>query len=310
MLIINPVSGKMKSKSSLYDILDSLYRLPDGTPDPGRRVTVVPTTCRGDASRLSALACEEGYDRIVCAGGDGTLNEVINGLMQLPAEKRIPLGYIPSGSTNDFASSMGLSSVPKTAAAAAGGNTGECLDIGHFVPVDAGDGIAPRYFSYIASFGAFTEASYSTKQSAKNVMGHMAYLLEGITDIGNIVPRHVRIELGDGTISEGDFLFGAVTNTTSAGGVVRLPADEVSLSDGELEVFMIRNPKNLTELGKIITSLLASDYTGNNLIDFYHTERVRFILDTPLAWSLDGEEAVCGTRVDVICHKGAILLKK
>lgn len=309
MLIINPVSGKTKTKSSVFDILDALYRLPDGTPDPDRRVTVVPTMCRGDAARLASLACDEGYGQIVCSGGDGTLNEVINGLMTIPAERRIPLGYIPSGTTNDFAASMGLPLTIKKAAAVTVGDKSDRLDVGQFLPVDD-TSAPPRFFSYIASFGAFTEASYSTKQSAKNVMGHMAYILEGINDIGNIVPRHVCIELEDGTVSEGDFLFGAVTNTTSAGGVVKLPADEVSMSDGELEVFMIRNPKNLTELGRIISSLLASDYAGNNLIDFYHTRKVRFILNEPLSWSLDGEEAFGGTRVDIVCHAGAICLKK
>ncbi len=310
LLIINPVSGKMKSKSGLYDILNELYRLPDGTPDRERRVTVCPTMCRGHATELAAGAADDGFDQVICCGGDGTLNETVNGLMSIRQDRRPALGYIPSGSTNDFASSMGLPAGLRAAARSAGGTQEMVLDVGQFIPVNGMPEASVRFFSYIATFGAFSATSYSTPQSAKNVLGHMAYILAGIADIGNILPRQVSVELSDGTATQGEYIFGAVTNTVSAGGVVKLPASEVSMSDGELEVILIRTPRNPTELNKIITSLLASDYRGNPMIEFYHTPRARFIMAEPLRWSLDGEEACGGTRIDIVCHTGAVRLKK
>lgn len=196
LLILNPVSGKMKSRSGLFDILDELYHLPDGTPASDRRVTVCTTLYRGHATELASAAVAEGYDRVLCCGGDGTLNEVLNGLMHIPPENRPTLGYIPAGSTNDFAASIGLPSALRAAARVAGGKESFPLDIGEFCPADGGN---KRFFSYIASFGAFTETSYATSQTAKNVMGHVAYVLGGIRDIANIAPCHLIVEMSDGT---------------------------------------------------------------------------------------------------------------
>ena len=235
LLIINPVSGKTKSKSALFDILDELYRedsptpkapegiaaLPfaattahplGGEPCHDRRVTVVPTMYRGHATKLASRAAEDGYDTVICCGGDGTLNETISGILSIPQDERPSLGYVPCGSTNDFAVSMGLSASFREASRVAVGNHEMRIDTGCFSSLDGEND--PRYFSYIASFGIFTAASYSTPQSYKNVFGHAAYILQGIKDLGNIQPRHARVELPDGTVAEGDYVFGAVTNTT------------------------------------------------------------------------------------------------
>lgn len=308
LLIINPVSGKMKSKTGLFEILDELYRLPDGSPDTRRLVTVCPTMFRGQATALAASARDRGFDRVICCGGDGTLNETVNGLMTIPGEVRPPLGYIAAGSTNDFATSIGLPSNLRALARIAGGEGDMPLDVGQFLPLDDGFSQDSRFFSYIATFGVFSEASYATPQNVKNVLGHMAYILSGINELGNIQPYRVSVELADGTTTEGEYIFGAVTNTISAGGVVKLPADQVSLSDGALEVFLIRRPRNPGDLNRIISSLLASNYEDNPMIQFYHTPRARFTMEEPLCWSLDGEEARGGTRVEIVCHAGAIHL--
>ncbi len=305
LLILNPVSGKMKSRPGLFDILDELYHLPDGTPASDRRVTVCTTLYRGHATELASAAVAEGYDRVLCCGGDGTLNEVLNGLMHIPPENRPTLGYIPAGSTNDFAASIGLPSTLRAAARVAGGKESFTLDIGEFCPADGGN---QRFFSYIASFGAFTETSYATSQTAKNVMGHVAYVLGGIRDIANIAPCHLIVEMSDGTRLEGEYVFGAMSNTTSAGGMVKLPPDRVSLTDGELEVFLIRKPRTPSELNRIIGSLLASNYSDNPMIDFLHAKHARFTFPEPTVWSLDGEEAAGGSVVDIYCHPGAVSL--
>jgi YegS/Rv2252/BmrU family lipid kinase len=350
LLIINPVSGRAKSRDCLFEILDELYRdapedaamaLPQtpagpasagpaagpavaglpalpfggpanttlgGDPNPDRRVTVAPTMHRGHAAMMAATAAEEGYDTVICCGGDGTFNEAVSGLMSASEDTRPALGYIPAGSTNDFAVSMGLSGSLRCAARTAVGEHETPIDVGYFRPV----GLAPhpaRYFTYIASFGAFTAASYSTSQTAKNLFGHVAYLVSGIKDIGNIQPHHAAFELPDGTRIEGDYIFGAVTNTTSAGGVLKLPADLVSMSDGQFELFLIHTPKSPADLQKIAAALLARDFDGCPLIELHHIESVKVLLDENLSWSLDGEEALGGKRIEIRCYGGAVKLK-
>jgi YegS/Rv2252/BmrU family lipid kinase len=364
LLIINPVSGRMRSAAGLCDILDELYRddpedspmalpfsegkttpplravakplgkssagkpasktaagpaaLPPlpaaptgplgGDPNPDRRVTVAPTMHRGHASRMAATAAEEGYDTVICCGGDGTFNETVAGLMSVPAESRPALGYIPSGSTNDFAVSMGLSGSLREAARTAVSDAETPIDVGLFHPVGLNHHPA-RYFTYIASFGAFTAASYSTSQTAKNLFGHLAYLVSGVKDIANIQPRHAVFDLPDGRRIEGDFAFGAVTNTTSAGGVLKLPSDHVSLSDGCMELFLIRMPKTPLDLQKIAAALMAQDFEGCPLIELHHIKAVRVLLDDNLSWSLDGEEALGGKRIEIKCLEGGVRLK-
>lgn len=334
LLIVNPVSGRMKIRTGLVDILDELYRkdpvdglvlptavagpmLPNtqqsgqplgGEPDPERRVTVIPTQYRGHATKLAANACYEDYDTVICCGGDGTYSETVAGLLTVPPDDRIPIGYIPAGSTNDFAASIGLPGTLRSAARFALGTALIPLDIGLFA--SKGDDTCPkRCFTYIASFGAFTAASYSTSQTAKNLFGHLAYLVEGIKDIAKIQPRHAVFSLSDGKTVEGDFAFGAVTNTTSAGGVLKLPSDLVSLSDGYMELLLIRMPKTPLDLQKIASALLARDFENCPLVELYHVESVQIELDENLSWSLDGEEASCGSQIEIRCLAGAVRLK-
>ncbi len=345
LLIVNPISGRMKSKAGLFEILDELYRVdrpseseedyrlpfseaeaagraaPEGaaygtvTPntlggenDPGRRVTVLPTMFRGHATRATVRADLDGYDTVICCGGDGTLNETISGLLSIPPEHRPALGYIPAGSTNDFAASLGLPTSLRGAARVAVSDREAPIDIGAFIPLGEGQ-LPSRNFSYIASFGIFTAASYSTPQATKNVLGHVAYLLEGVKDLANIQSHHAAFTLAGGTRVEGDYIFGAVTNTTSAGGVFKLPAGSVSMSDGEFEVFLVHTPHTLAELNRIVTALMSGRLEDCPLIEFHHTPEATVELEQPLSWSLDGEEALGGTRIEIRCLPGAVRLK-
>ena len=334
LLIVNPVSGRMKSKTGLFEILDELYRTASGEPAskganrstgafpfgnitaatlggdplPDRRVTVVPTMHRGHATQVAATAHAEGYDTVICCGGDGTLNETISGLLTLHPEERPTLGYIPAGSTNDFAASMGLPSSLRGAARVAVGSSEMPLDLGIFRPL-GGETHPSRYFSYIASFGAFTSASYSTPQTAKNIFGHVAYLLEGVKDLTNLTPRRASFVLEDGSVREGEYVFGAVTNTTSAGGVFKLPSDRVSMSDGLFELFLVHHPKNAADLNKIATALLSQDFDSCPLIELHHTTSVKVTLAENLSWSLDGEEAVGGTDIEISCIPSAVRIR-
>lgn len=271
LLIINPVAGKMKSKNALFDIVKVFC-------DYDFDVSIKLTARRGHGTEIF-LSEYEKYDLVVCVGGDGTLNEIVRGLIKSGAD--VPIGYIPAGSTNDFANSIGLSSNIKKAAENIAKGEAVSLDIGSF---------KDACFTYIASFGAFTSASYSTPQATKNVIGHAAYVLEGIKDLSTIKPVYLKFE-ANGRTYEGDYIFGGITNSTSVGGIVKLKKELVDMSDGLFEVILIKNPKNLNHLNEIAISLMTSEYMNNKSIDYFKTSEIKVKTEDKLAWTIDGEYA-------------------
>ena len=215
------------------------------------------------------------------------MNEVISGVMQLRVQ--IPVGYIPAGTTNDFATSLNLSSQIEVAA--------QTIMAGHKKTLDIGSFNDKRYFNYIASFGAFTGTSYSTPQSSKNMIGHLAYVLEGVKDIPSIHPYHVRVE-ANGEVYEDDYVFGAVSNSTSIGGIVKLDADQVDLNDGLLELILVKNPKTPLDLHKIIL-FLSKKENNNDTIVFLKTAEATFTMQEPISWTIDGEYEPGGTSIKI-----------
>ena len=272
LLIVNPVSGKMKAKSALLDVITALQKH-DIT------VTVKLTEHRCHATELAASAKAEGFDAVACFGGDGTLNETICGLMRQNCS--LPLGYIPAGSTNDFASSMKLSIIPSKAA--------EVVAQGQEHPIDVGVFNGSRFFTYVAGFGAFTAASYNVSQGVKNVLGHFAYILGGVKEIASIRSYQVTIELDDRTVS-GDYIFVSVTNSTSVAGIVKLKDELVDMSDGVFEIALVKKPKNIIDLNRIIASITSSSFE-NGSIEFYKSSKIKIITEGKLDWTLDGEHA-------------------
>ena len=288
MLIINPRSGKSKKKK-VFSAIEETIR------DEGWTVETYFTEYRGHATELAERA--GGYDRIVCVGGDGTLNEVINGLMTL--EKRPEIGYIPAGSTNDFAAGIGLPRSIGKSARLAGSDGISAIDVGALI----NDKEEKRYFSYVASFGMFTRVSYATDQRFKNMFGHMAYIFEGImsvTDLNNYKPFRLRIETAD-SIIEQEYIFGAVTNSSSLGGLVKLDKNNVHVNDGLFELILIRKPKNFMALTETVGQLVNHKYRPDRIV-FSHTESVRLTSASPLDWTLDGEYAgsTCKAEINVI----------
>lgn len=271
LLIINPTSGKKRVNRSLTEIIEILNR-------GGYDVTVYVTAARGDATQTVAERAQE-FDMVVCAGGDGTFNELVSGLLRAGAS--CPVGYIPSGSTNDFASSLHLSRDFSQAARDLLDGTPTPLDMGRF---------HDRYFSYIASFGAFTRTSYATSQSLKNTLGHFAYLLSGIKEITSIRGHHLRFILPDGTVYEDDYIFGAVSNTTSVAGVLTLSPELVDMSDGKFELLLIRKPRTALELSDCVLALTSQKY-DSPMLTLTSAERLIVEGSENLSWSLDGEEA-------------------
>ncbi len=291
LLIINPVAGTLKARRSVLDIIDVFCK-------KGWRVTVETTQRRGHCTELAAKAKDEGYELIVCSGGDGTLNEAISGVIK--SGSGIPIGYIPQGSTNDFASTLGLPSDPKKCALAITREKPLKIDVGSF----NGD----RYFSYIASFGAFTDTSYNVPQEAKNVLGHLAYVLGGISELGALHSERVKI-VTDQRTHEGSYLFGAISNTTSVAGLVKLDPKYVDLQDGVFEVILIREPQTLFDVNEIINGIGTSDFKGK-MFDFFRASKLTVETEPGLKWSLDGEGAECDGHVSIAKLHGAVPLYK
>ncbi len=291
MLVVrNPKAGSFLSQNTFLEAAGVIFK------DESFNVYVYTTTGRGDATRI---AREEGpgVDRIVAFGGDGTLSEVINGVMHLPAKDRPELGYIPAGTTNDFASGVGLSRNIVKAAQTVLTGIPEPLDVGRF-----GE---ERYFSYVASFGSFTKASYSASQDLKNALGYAAYLLEGLRCLIDIrsIPLVVT---ADGTIYEDEFIFGAVSNAMSVGGMLKYAYEQVNLSDGLFEVLMIRTPKNLSEIQTLLTDVANRNFVESPHILYQKARKVCVRSEQPLAWTVDGESGGETTDVTLVNHKRAI----
>lgn len=278
LLIINPRAGKTRAKTAMFDIVDVLS-------SNGARVSVEITRHAGHASELAANA-DTRADTIVCVGGDGTLNEVIEGVVK--SGSKVNIGYIPSGSTNDFASTLNISKDMKTAALDIVNGSATTLDIGCF-----GD----RYFTYVASFGAFTKASYSTSQDIKNALGHLAYILQGICDIPSIRAEHASIVADTGNYS-GDYIFGAIANSTSVGGIISFDETIVTMNDGKFELLLVKRPRTLPELNRCINALLTQNYDCD-MIDFGTLSRADITTENPLTWSLDGERADTDGKIHV-----------
>ena len=270
-LVMNPCSGKKRANKVLAEIIDVFNRA-------DYEVTAYMTAARGDATRAAAARAAD-FDRIVCIGGDGTLNEVIAGLHEVG--QQTPIGYIPAGSTNDFANSLGLPKDLLDAARLAATGEPRKLDIGSF---------NGRCFSYVASFGAFTRTSYATPQGMKNALGHVAYLLAGAKELTSIRSTHMRFVLADGTSFEDDYIFGAISNTTSVAGLLTLSPDLVDLNDGLFELLLIRKPRSLLELSDCVLALTTQEY-HTPMLTMVSTGRVEIDCPSELDWTLDGEYA-------------------
>ena len=272
LFIYNSASGKGRLRQHLAAILDRFTQA-------GWLVTAYPTQGKGDATRI-ARELGGGYDRVVCAGGDGTLSETMTGLVELP--KPPVLGYIPSGSTNDCAHNLRLPvGMERCAMVAAASGLPKALDVGK---------LNGKPFLYVAAFGAFTEVAYDTPQEMKNTFGHMAYIMAGIGQLTNLTPYHLKVEYGD-TVIEDDFLYGMVCNTYSVAGLKGpvLPSDRVVLDDGLFEVVLVRKSIKLTDLSNVLQALVRNAPVDTAAVVSFEASRVTITCDRPIPWTIDGE---------------------
>ena len=272
LYIYNPAAGRKTAKINLSDVLEVFAR-------QGYEITVHPTQERGDAT---AVAREQGpeHHRVVCCGGDGTLNETVQGILELPREKRPILGYIPAGTTNDFSRTLELPKTPPELAEVAGEGAPRAIDVGE---------AEGRLFTYVAAFGLFTDVSYSTPQVSKNLLGHFAYVLEGMGKLSNISSYHMKVSASDGREVEGNFIYGMVGNTVSVGGLVNLPREKVRLDDGRFEVILIRRPESGKDWQSILTALTTLEMEEGGAVVGFSAGDITFTCDQPVAWTVDGE---------------------
>jgi YegS/Rv2252/BmrU family lipid kinase len=287
LFIYNPHAGKARLAPRLHEVI-SIFQ------DAGYLVTAYATSAPKDATN-TARELEKEFDHIVCAGGDGTLSEVIAGLMQ--TDYKGALGYLPAGSTNDFSRSLNLPStemeVMQASQVAVSGVPYAC-DMGRF---------NERSFVYVAAFGLFTAVSYETPQDAKNLLGHAAYVLEGIRSLAEVTPYYVHVEWDDGAC-DGEFIYGAVSNSVSVGGFKGPMADQVVLNDGLFEVMLVRMPHSLPELQEIITALLTGD-SSERVLSF-QTSRMVVQSTQEVPWTLDGENGGKRSVADIRCVREAV----
>lgn len=268
LFVFNPHSGKAQIKNQLLDIVDTMVKAE-------YEVTIYPTQAPGDA--IHKVETEAGdYDLVVCSGGDGTLDETVTGMMN--REEKVPLGYIPAGSTNDFATSLGI---PKDMVKAA-----ETAVLGRAFPCDIG-AFNGDFFVYVAAFGLFTEVSYKTSQEWKNVLGHAAYILEGVRSLHDIPSYLMQVEYNNVRIQD-EFIYGMISNSTSVGGFKGMTGKDVLLDDGVFEVTLIKKPRNPMELNEIIASLINL-VDDTDMVYSFKTDKVKFTAKSMIPWTLDGE---------------------
>ncbi len=285
LFIFNPYSGKALIKNQLFVIIDTMVKA-------GYEVTVHPTQKAGDA-REKVMKDADGYDLVVCSGGDGTLDEVVAGIMS--CEKKMPLGYIPAGSTNDFGTSLGISKDMEKAARTAVSGTGFRCDVGSF---------NEEFFVYVAAFGLFTAVSYTTSQEWKNILGHAAYIIGGFKCLHDIPSYLLQVEYDNRRIID-EFIFGMITNSTSVGGFKGMTGRDVLLDDGVFEVTLIKKPKNPIELNEIIVSLV-NHVDNTDLVYSFKTSELHLSSGHEIPWTLDGEFGGKHTEVIIKNRKQAV----
>ena len=285
LLIFNPVSGKKEAR------IEKLGRIVLGLTANGDEVTVHQTSGKGDAEQYLRERYQPVYDRIVCCGGDGTLHEVINGMLR--AGISIPVGYLPMGSTNDYAKNLGINA--KTAL--------KSLEEGEAAAIDIGC-MNGEYFNYVAAFGAFTNVSFATPQQWKNSFGYMAYVLEGIRQLTDIAPKNIRFRTDEGEWVEAEVVLGMITNSFSVAGMKNFQKQQVKLDDGMFEYLFIKYPHNIIELQAAISSLLGGKADERYM---YYGQFKKIELESEgLEWTLDGENGGIVDRTEIITCPGAV----
>ncbi len=294
LVLVNNTSGMGKAGN---DTLAIVTRLAEGGFEP----IIYPIIPGTDLTSETIINEYDGkIERLVCSGGDGTLNHVLNAVMDMK-EKPV-LGYIPSGSTNDFAKGLGIPSVRSKALEIAVNGRPYTYDVGK---------MNDHYFNYVAAFGAFSKVSYATDQELKNVLGYAAYVLSAMAEIPQSLGYSCHMEIeADGLMEEGDYIFGAVSNSASVAGMTLFADTDIKQDDGQMELLLIKAPKNLAEFNAIIAAL-ATKEPDNPYLTYKQVKNVKLVSDEQIEWTLDGEfgGAYKKTTIEVVNKAVSIMVK-
>ena len=290
MMLVNPSAGRSTTDALLGSAVGTFC-------SAGYTPTIYYTSGPGDAMEMAGrLGCR--YPRLVCLGGDGTLSDVVAGLMTLPPEQRPNLGYIPMGTANDVANTLGLPMRQP-------GKAAEKILSGRPLDYDVGEIEGVGFFTYIAAFGAFTEVSYKTDQELKKALGHLAYVIEAVSSLPTIKSYHAQVEYDGGTL-EGNFIYGAVSNAISVGGVMKMDPSLVDLSDGKFEILLVQEPNGAAEINSIVTGILAKDYDSSPCLRVLQSTKVCFTFEDRVPWTRDGEDGGNHLTLELRCHRHGV----
>lgn len=293
LLLINERAVAGSAKGKLFEIVSALALA-------HCEVTVYPILPSAGITSESIFADvireQRTYDLIACSGGDGTLNHVMH--CMIAWNLALPVLYFPAGTTNDFARTLNIPTEVKEITSLLTSGDLFHYDIGCF---------NDKHFNYIAAFGAFTSVSWSTDQGFKNALGYGAYFLEGIRSAGDALRSRCPMKITcDGTTIEGDFLFGAVSNSTSVAGFRTQALEQAALNDGVFEVILIKAPNDLSGIAELlnIMRLAISDSSsdalqGNDAFQILHAREIHVEADQPISWTLDGEYGGEPKNVDI-----------
>ncbi len=290
MMLVNPSAGRSVTDEQLGQAVGAFCQA-------GYNPTVFYTNAPGSAIALAEQYGAE-FPRLVCLGGDGTLSDVIAGLMRLHPEQRPKLGYIPMGTANDVANTLGLPLRQPAKAA-------QRILAGKQLEYDVGEMEDVGYFTYVAAFGAFTEVSYKTDQDMKKALGHLAYVIEAVSSLPKVRSYHALVEHDHGSV-EGWFIYGAISNAVSVGGVMKMDRNIVSLSDGKFEILLVREPSGPLELNSIVSGILNRSIENSPCVTLLQSESVHVTFDEPVPWTRDGEDGGSHQLLDLYCHPQAI----
>ncbi len=286
MMLVNPAAGRAITDPLLGSAVGAFC-------EAGYCPTVYYTTAPGTAAELAETYSPD-YERLVVLGGDGTLSDVIAGLMNLSEAARPRVGYIPMGTANDVANTLGLPMRQPQKAV-------EKILTGTPLEYDVGEMLGVGFFTYIAAFGAFTEVSYKTDQELKRTLGHLAYVIAGVTSLGSIKAYPARVEHDGGSV-EGRFIYGAVSNAVSVGGMVKMDPSLVDLSDGKMEVLLVHEPRSAADLNSIVTGILSQNYSNSPCLTILQSQRARFTFEESVPWTRDGEDGGSHSQLELRCH--------
>ena len=290
MLLVNPYAGRSTNNNILGSTVDAFCR--DGYA-PAVYYTDAPGSARVLASQLGGE-----YPRLVCMGGDGTLSDVVAGLMTMAPDDRPKLGYIPMGTANDVANTLGLPMRQPVKAV-------EKILTGRPMDYDVGEMAGVGFFTYIAAFGAFTEVSYKTDQDLKKALGHIAYVIEAVSSLPTIKSYHAVLEHDGGTL-EGNFIYGAVSNAISVGGVMKMDPALVDLGDGLFEILLVHEPTSAGDLNSIVSGILARDYDSSPCLTVIQSRRACFTFEESVPWTRDGEDGGEHVSLELRCHRHGV----